>query len=287
MNILKSRPSAICALLLSTAVCLVQLGCAANESSSTNSPPPPAFPTSRIVPATEVASGEAGSPQGHPGAVLDGSGVPGMLTGEFGEAAPHRAIGSMGVAGGMAEPIQSGNDSLPDARAASALNADSPATYPTAENPSQVDPRGGMVSLAKGRDFNGRGTGIGTGGYPETSSLGGSMRHSSSPKGRVPAARRTILELMPGEELWVIARGIDPAAPAQADEERPGCGALMAKLPNVEKEVPVPLKHTSVVGTIDGRVERAAGVVFRKRDIVAAGLGRGRDQRHGGAGERG
>ncbi len=68
------------------------------------------------------------------------------------------------------------------------------------------------------------------------------------------SATRTIFELMPGEELWVIARGVDPATKAPATEERPGCGALMAKLPNVETEVPVPLKHTSVVGKIDGYI---------------------------------
>jgi len=64
---------------------------------------------------------------------------------------------------------------------------------------------------------------------------------------------RATFELMPGEELWVIAKGVDPAAQPVA-EERPGCGALMAKLPDVEKEVPVPLKHTSVVGSIDGYI---------------------------------
>ena len=63
---------------------------------------------------------------------------------------------------------------------------------------------------------------------------------------------RTTFELMPGEELWVIAKGVD--APVQPADERPGCGALMAKVPNVEKEVPVPLKHTSVVGNIDGYI---------------------------------
>ncbi len=63
---------------------------------------------------------------------------------------------------------------------------------------------------------------------------------------------RTTYELMPGEELWVIARGL--TAPAQPAEERPGCGALMAKLPDVTQEVAVPLKHTSVVGNIDGYI---------------------------------
>ena len=72
--------------------------------------------------------------------------------------------------------------------------------------------------------------------------------------GRLSVVPRTIFELMPGEELWVIARGTDPAAQTQAADERPGCGALMARLPNVEKEVPVPLKHTSVVANIDGYI---------------------------------
>ena len=68
-----------------------------------------------------------------------------------------------------------------------------------------------------------------------------------------PTVTRNTYELMPGEELWVIARGIDPAAQLGA-EEQPGCGALMAKLPDSEKAVPVPLKHTTVVGSIDGYI---------------------------------
>jgi Ca-activated chloride channel family protein len=66
-----------------------------------------------------------------------------------------------------------------------------------------------------------------------------------------PTARVTF-ELMPGEELWVIAKGVASTAPPAKD--RPGCGCLMAKLPDVEKEVPVPLKHTSVTGNIDGYI---------------------------------
>jgi Ca-activated chloride channel family protein len=66
-----------------------------------------------------------------------------------------------------------------------------------------------------------------------------------------PTARVTF-DLMPGEELWVIAKGVAPTPPPA--EDRPGCGCLMAKLPDVEKEVPVPLKHTSVTGNIDGYI---------------------------------
>lgn len=71
--------------------------------------------------------------------------------------------------------------------------------------------------------------------------------------GPVGESLRATFELMPGEELWVIAKGSDQAAPAN-EEKPPGCGALMAKLPDVEKEVPVPLKHTAVVGNIDGYI---------------------------------
>ncbi len=67
-----------------------------------------------------------------------------------------------------------------------------------------------------------------------------------------PSKVRSTFELMPGEELWVIAKGFDQAAPA--NDETPGCGTLMAKLPDAEKEVPVPLKHTAVVGNIDGYI---------------------------------
>ena len=74
----------------------------------------------------------------------------------------------------------------------------------------------------------------------------------SENKGR-PVVARATFELMPGEELWVIAKGYDPAAPA-GEETPAGCGALMAKLPDQAKEVPVPLKHTSVVGSIDGYI---------------------------------
>lgn len=69
--------------------------------------------------------------------------------------------------------------------------------------------------------------------------------------GKDPIAR-VIFDLMPGEELWVIAKGF--TSTPQPPEDRPGCGCLMAKLPDVEKEIPVPLKHTSVTGNIDGYI---------------------------------
>lgn len=61
-----------------------------------------------------------------------------------------------------------------------------------------------------------------------------------------------IVTLEPGEELWVIARG-DQDQSADASDI-PGSGCLMATLPSQKKQVPVPLKHTSVIGDIDGYI---------------------------------
>ena len=63
-----------------------------------------------------------------------------------------------------------------------------------------------------------------------------------APAGSMPSA---------GEELWIIEK---PDQPAQADPNAPGSGSLMAKLPDAEKEVPVPLKHTDVKASISGYV---------------------------------
>ena len=62
--------------------------------------------------------------------------------------------------------------------------------------------------------------------------------------GSLPAAQ---------EEIWVIARP-EPGTPAARDEEDPGSGALMARLPGEEVEVPVPLKHTDVKAHIAGYI---------------------------------
>ena len=59
------------------------------------------------------------------------------------------------------------------------------------------------------------------------------------------------VDLQPGEELWVIAKAAPVATP---NPDIPGCGALMAKLPDEPKQVPVPLKHTAVEGTVDGYI---------------------------------
>ncbi len=54
------------------------------------------------------------------------------------------------------------------------------------------------------------------------------------------------------DEIWVIARPETQAVPA--DEDTPGCGAMLAKLPKGDKEIPLPLKHTDVKGQISGYI---------------------------------
>jgi Ca-activated chloride channel homolog len=53
------------------------------------------------------------------------------------------------------------------------------------------------------------------------------------------------------DEVWVIARYKGEGG---QQEERPGCGSLVAKLPGAEKEVAVPLKHTDVQGQVAGYI---------------------------------
>lgn len=62
------------------------------------------------------------------------------------------------------------------------------------------------------------------------------------------------VELRPGEELWVIAKPAEQNVARPVHPDVPGCGALMAQLPDQTKTVPVPLKHTAVTGNIDGYV---------------------------------
>lgn len=53
------------------------------------------------------------------------------------------------------------------------------------------------------------------------------------------------------DEIWVIAR---PETQITTDEDTPGCGALLAKFPSEDKEIPLPLKHTNVNGEIIGYI---------------------------------
>ena len=55
------------------------------------------------------------------------------------------------------------------------------------------------------------------------------------------------------DEVWAIVRADAEAQPA-AEEDVPGSGALMARLPGGEKDVPVPLKHTDVRARISGYI---------------------------------
>ena len=71
---------------------------------------------------------------------------------------------------------------------------------------------------------------------------------------------RTYMRRIPAEiinvsadEIWVIAKSETQAIPI-TDEDSPGCGAMLAKLPKEDKKIPLPLKHTDVKGQISGYI---------------------------------
>ncbi len=74
--------------------------------------------------------------------------------------------------------------------------------------------------------------------------------------GTAPAEQtgRVSAELMAvsADEIWVIVKPQTQVVPR--GEDTPGCGAMLAKLPKEEKEIPLPLKHTDVKGQISGYI---------------------------------
>ena len=67
-------------------------------------------------------------------------------------------------------------------------------------------------------------------------------------------ARRVPVEILnvSADEIWVIAR--PETQVISTDEDSPGCGAMLAKLPKDDKKIPLPLKHTDVKGQISGYI---------------------------------
>jgi Ca-activated chloride channel family protein len=109
----------------------------------------------------------------------------------------------------------------------------------------------------------GYGGGYGGGGYrPRTrdrnpardrpSSLAVYMdaHHGWATDGRLPVDLMTVN----ADEVWVIVKAEAEHAPRPADDDTPGCGAMLARLPKEEKEIPLPLKHTDVKGRISGYI---------------------------------
>ena len=119
---------------------------------------------------------------------------------------------------------------------------------------------GGMGGLGGygGGMMGGRG---GMGGYgqqphPTSSSarrISGRVLYRAKPSQPAPTSQ-VAAELInvTADEIWVIAKAETQAVPA--DEDAPGSGAMLAKLPEEEKEIPLPLKHTDVKGQISGYI---------------------------------
>ncbi len=68
------------------------------------------------------------------------------------------------------------------------------------------------------------------------------------PQGQIPAELLNVS----ADEIWVIAKA--ETGGIVTDEDTPGSGAMLAKLPEEEKEIPLPLKHTDVKGQISGYI---------------------------------
>ncbi len=69
-----------------------------------------------------------------------------------------------------------------------------------------------------------------------------------------PGLPGTPVELLnfSADEIWVIAK-VDTSRRSVSDDV-PGTGSMLARLPNQEKEIPLPLKHTDVKGDISGYI---------------------------------
>jgi len=59
------------------------------------------------------------------------------------------------------------------------------------------------------------------------------------------------LSAVTADEIWVIAKA---EMGRVIDEDSPGSGAMLVKMPEEEKEIPLPLKHTDVKGQISGYI---------------------------------
>jgi Ca-activated chloride channel family protein len=85
----------------------------------------------------------------------------------------------------------------------------------------------------------------------------------SAIRDETPAGAAARSALIPGqttpsreEELWVVAKyqGNEQATAPADDQETPGTGSLIARLPDQAAPIPVPLKHTDVKADIAGYI---------------------------------
>ncbi len=86
--------------------------------------------------------------------------------------------------------------------------------------------------------------------------IAGGLYRSQRGSSRSVSVRTIPVELInvSADEIWIIAKPEVPTAPVPPDDEGPGCGAMLAKLPKEDKEIPLPLKHTDVKGQVSGYI---------------------------------
>lgn len=68
-----------------------------------------------------------------------------------------------------------------------------------------------------------------------------------------PRVRHFSSSVMPGEELWIIARAL-PDTTQVADDDHPGSGAMVTYIDGSPEYVPLPLRKTVVDAAIDGYI---------------------------------
>jgi len=112
----------------------------------------------------------------------------------------------------------------------------------------------------RGRDGDTYGGGMGGYGGGRQPGSASSSYHRSAGKAMLAERPRLFIERqMPvdllnvtADEVWVIAKA--ETQTVLTSEDTPGCGSMLAKLPEEEKEIPLPLKHTDVKGQISGYI---------------------------------
>lgn len=83
------------------------------------------------------------------------------------------------------------------------------------------------------------------------------LRSGLLPEDRFGSKPQRTSDFMPNlahvseDEIWVIVR---PPVSDYPDDDRPGCGSMLAYFPSEDARKPLPLKHTNVKGSISGYI---------------------------------
>lgn len=176
----------------------------------------------------------------------------GSGSGSGGTSRVGRGVGGGLGAGGSGSGAGRGSGGAANSKGSPSRSATSGIAMPT---PRRATGEPLEPQSAEGLDGKGETSKVSRGGRSRTNGLQQTYRSldvAITKAKQAQFAKSPLVTLQPGEELWVIAQSVDASAAARDDI--PGSGCLMATLPNKTKQVPIPLKHTAVVGNIDGYI---------------------------------